>query len=162
MREWDLFENYLSACKRSVDILERDVEKLSRIFLLESYEALYYEEKVLIDSMLHRFAILQELLVKALKLYFFLEGYSTEDMTPLDIVNLAEKRGIVSSAEQWLTLRRLRNAVVHEYSLSDKELVDALNNIYQKASVVPETCKNLELETVELKAKLFGDNFRQM
>lgn len=36
-----------------------------------------------------------------------------------DFVDQAEKAGVVSSADQWMEIRELRNKIAHEYSKSD-------------------------------------------
>jgi len=44
-----------------------------------------------------------------------------------DMINLAEKLGIVDSSKEWFELRELRNAVNQDYSLLEEELVDTIN-----------------------------------
>ncbi len=41
----------------------------------------------------------------------------------------AEKLGIVDSSKEWFELRELRNAVNHDYSLLEEELVETINRI---------------------------------
>jgi uncharacterized protein YutE (UPF0331/DUF86 family) len=42
-----------------------------------------------------------------------------EGGTLLDVLNRAEKRGLVASADQFRELRELRNEIAHEYALDD-------------------------------------------
>jgi len=49
----------------------------------------------------------------------------------IDNLDKAESMGILSSTEQWLTLRQLRNQMVHEYIEDLAIFADALHTAYQ-------------------------------
>jgi hypothetical protein len=51
-----------------------------------------------------------------------------------DWVNYAEKKGIVSSSDEWMELRELRNKIAHEYAA--KELNELFNQILLKTPIV--------------------------
>ena len=61
----------------------------------------------------------------------------------IDILNTLEKLSIIEGAEQWLSLREIRNLVTHEYSGNEQEMVEALNELYQQAQVLGSTLDNL-------------------
>ena len=123
---------YLEACRRNVEFLEKLEEKISHLFPLKSYYDTEVESKVLIDAFIYRTAKLQELLGKLLRIFLRKVGYNVDAMYPIDIINLAEKLGIVDSSKEWFELRELRNAVNHDYSLLEEELVETINRIYSK------------------------------
>ncbi len=123
---------YLEACRRNVEFLGKLEGKISHLFPLKSYYNTEVEDKVLIDAFIYRMAKLQELLGKLLRIFLRKVGYNVDVMYPIDIINLAEKLGIVDSSKEWFELRELRNAVNHDYSLLEEELVDTINRIYSK------------------------------
>ena len=112
---------YLEACRRNVEFLEKLEEKISRLFPLKSYYDTEVEDKVLIDAFIYRIAKLQELLGKLLRIFLRKVSYNVDVVYPIDIINLAEKLGIVDSSKEWFELRELRNAVNHDYSLLEEE-----------------------------------------
>ncbi len=123
---------YLEACKINVEFLEKLEEKISHLFPLKSYYNTEVESKVLIDTFIYRIAKLQELLGRLLRIFLRKVGYNVDVMYPIDIINLAERLGIIDSSKEWFELRELRNVVNHDYSLLEEELVETINRIYSK------------------------------
>ncbi len=123
---------YLEACKINVEFLEKLEEKISHLFPLKSYYNMEIESKALIDAFIYRIAKLQELLGKLLRIFLRKVGYNVDVMYPIDIINLAERLGIIDSSKEWFELRELRNVVNHDYSLLEEELVETINRIYSK------------------------------
>lgn len=83
------------------------------------------EELIEFEALTGRFARLIDMLVhkffRALDSLEFVEGG-----TLIDVVNRAEKRGIVDSALTIRTLKDIRNEIAHEY------LVEKLNRLHQE------------------------------
>lgn len=76
-----------------------------------------------VDAFVSRFARLQDILgAKLLPAYFRLMG--EENATLLENLDKAEKLGIIESADAWMTMRHLRNQMVHEY-LEDAEILQS-------------------------------------
>ncbi len=48
----------------------------------------------------------------------------------IDNLDRAEKLGLLTSADDWLAARKLRNRMVHEYVRNAAELADALNEAH--------------------------------
>ncbi|SDK73915.1 hypothetical protein SAMN05192555_10168 [Franzmannia pantelleriensis] len=48
----------------------------------------------------------------------------------VDNLDRAEKLGVLASADQWLTIRQIRNQMIHEYIESAEVLADALNTAH--------------------------------
>jgi uncharacterized protein YutE (UPF0331/DUF86 family) len=66
--------------------------------------------------------------------------------TLLDVVNRAEKRGIVDSAERVRDLKDLRNDIVHEYETDDlrslfQQTLDATPPLFAIAEKVERYCE---------------------
>lgn len=93
-------------------------------------------ELEIIESFSCRYARSSDLLIKK---YFRLSalridpGYTG---TVVDLLNLAEKQGWISSAEQWKRIRELRNFAAHEYA------VESVLEIYSEfVALTPELLK---------------------
>lgn len=78
-----------------------------------------------IEAFVARYGRLQDQLgEKALPRLLALFGSTPR--TLLDALNAAERLGVLADAAQWLTLRALRNRLVHEYLETGDELLLAL------------------------------------
>lgn len=73
-----------------------------------------------------------------------IKGESVENLPMLDLVNLAEKRGLSVNGERWWHLRRLRNILVHEYPEEDEEVARALREIESELSGVRKLLAEME------------------
>lgn len=79
-----------------------------------------------VDAFVSRFGRLQDTVGdKLLPQYLNAVGEATGPA--IDNLNRAEKLGLLVSAELWLTLRDLRNEMIHEYMEDLGRLADALN-----------------------------------
>lgn len=70
--------------------------------------------------------------------------------TAMDNLMKAEKLGLLSSAEQWVEIRLLRNQMVHEYIESMELLADALNRAHEFEVQIKFFAQNL-LKDLELR-----------
>jgi hypothetical protein len=78
-----------------------------------------------IDAFVARFGRLQDTLAnKVLPLTLAVLAEPAAPM--IDVLNRAERLGLIASAANWLAARELRNRVIHEYVRDSRELVDAL------------------------------------
>lgn len=80
------------------------------------------DENLLIDldALTARFARVSDIIMQ--KLFRAIDAIElTDEGTLLDRLNRAEKRGLISSAEQWRVIRMLRNQIAHEYVLQDQQ-----------------------------------------
>ena len=123
-------------------------DSLKDIFPVDtkSYKELTQEQISRTDQLIYRFSQLQDTIGN--KLFpLILEGLGeyTPNMPFIDILNTLEKLSIIEGAEQWLGLREIRNLVTHEYSGNDKEMVDALNELFHQAQVLSSTLDNLSV-----------------
>ena len=59
----------------------------------------------------------------------------------IDNLEKAEQFGWLDSVDNWLTMRRLRNQMVHEYIEDSKVLLDALNMAHEFVPLLVECSK---------------------
>lgn len=84
------------------------------------------ERSDIVESFVSRFARLQDNIGD--KLLPKLAALEAEPPTSaIDRYNNAERRGFIRSAADWLTMRALRNRLVHEYLDQADEFAEALN-----------------------------------
>jgi hypothetical protein len=79
------------------------------------------------EALTSRFARLNDFLVQ--RVFRTLDQIELLDEgSPLDRLQRAEARGLITSAERWRELRMLRNSIAHDYLIesADKVLHDAL------------------------------------
>lgn len=137
---------YFEACRRNVEFLEKLEEKISHLFPLKRYYNTEVESKVLIYAFIYRMAKLQELLGKLLRIFLRKVGYNVDVMYPIDMINLTEKLGIVDPSKEWFELRELRDAVNHDYSLLEEELIETINRIFSKRHSLIKIYERLKAE----------------
>lgn len=93
----------------------------------------HVEDSERTDAFVARFGRLQDTLGD--KLLPELLACLGETLGPvIDNLDRAEKLGLLDSADQWLTMRKLRNRMVHEYVRAMQALANALNEAH---SAVP-------------------------
>ncbi|MEO5339503.1 MAG: hypothetical protein H7837_03145 [Magnetococcus sp. MYC-9] len=80
-----------------------------------------------LDQLVFRFGRLQDALgVRLLPALMQHALDWREQDTLLDLLNRAEKRGMIPSADQWVALRHLRNQTAHEYPDRPEQLMNSL------------------------------------
>ena len=106
------------------DIVEFEVEKL--------------------DSLAYRFLKFQDTLGKTLKLFFSLKEENTDNLTMLDILNLAEKVGFSINVKKWRELREMRNILSHEYEDNYEKIANSINYIIDNFEFLEKIIKEIE------------------
>jgi hypothetical protein len=78
-----------------------------------------------VEAFVSRFGRLQDHLgEKLIPRYAQLVG--EQHRTQIDVLNFAERAGLLSSADDFLAARKLRNALVHEYMQDAQSFLDSL------------------------------------
>ena len=123
-----LAEN-LSSMDKSTTWLKRSYSKCSRIGIKESYSEDEFDN---FENLVGRYARTIDVVVN--KVFRSIDSMELEDGgTMIDVVNRAEKRSIVRSADRVRELKDLRNDIVHEYETDD------LRSLFQQTmEAVPE------------------------
>ncbi len=84
------------------------------------------------DQFIYRYTKLQDTIGKSIltPLCSLLE-YNTDSLSFIDIINIAEKHGIIENVQIWNKLRSLRNNISHEYDNEISYQVTLLNEIFE-------------------------------
>jgi uncharacterized protein YutE (UPF0331/DUF86 family) len=111
----DILRENITALNLSADWVRHSYEQTSTIEQKAKYAA---EEFDKLENMTSRYARTTDMLVN--KVLRSIDTVELEDIgTIIDIMNRAEKRGIVYSAELLHTIKDLRNNIVHEYKIAE-------------------------------------------
>ncbi len=108
----------LSECQQHCARLHAALSEAAHFpqLLADSPQPLSDEQVRTLDQLLFRFGKLQDALATRVLPAMLQTLGEWEDAEPfLDKLNRAERLGLISSAEQWLELRELRNQAAHEY-----------------------------------------------
>jgi uncharacterized protein with HEPN domain len=88
-----------------------------------------------VDAFVSRFGRLQDTLGDKL-LPLLLAALGEQTGAVIDNLDRAERLGLIPSADQWMTLRRLRNRMIHEYVEDPAILADALETAHGFVAVL--------------------------
>jgi len=95
-----------------------------------------------VDAFVSRFGRLQDTVGdKLLPQYLNAVGEATGPA--VDNLNRAEKLGLLNSAELWVTLRDLRNEMIHEYMEDLDKLANALNMGHEHVVTLSEDAERI-------------------
>lgn len=100
-----------------------------------------------VEAFSSRFARLQDTVGDKL-IPLWLSALNEPVGAAIDNLNKAERLGVLSSVENWLTARSLRNLMVHEYIESLQVLTDALTHANLHLPMIVE-CANSIIEDCE-------------
>lgn len=130
-------------------LLETDRRLFAIPFSADRATALrtHIDESERTDAFVARFGRLQDTLADKV-LPEFLRCLAEPVGAVIDNLDRAEKLGLLSSADEWLASRKLRNRMVHEYVRDASELADALNQghalvplLVSAASAIASDCR---------------------
>lgn len=118
-----------------VRVIRREREHLARTdarlfvepFIVQRAQRLdeHIDEAEQVDAFVSRFSRLQDTLGDKL-LPVYLEALGEKAGAVIDDLDRAERLGLVPSADDWFTIRKLRNQMVHEYIEDPAILASAL------------------------------------
>ncbi|MBI9098168.1 MAG: hypothetical protein JEY91_06805 [Spirochaetaceae bacterium] len=107
-------------------------DRLKGIFPLniKQYESLSIEDLSFIDQLVYRFSKLQDSMgEKIFPSLLELLGETVKNKSYIDKLNRLEELNLVDRIE-WMSLRKDRNEIAHEYSFNKSEVVESLNLIF--------------------------------
>jgi len=124
---------------RHIQRIEEALTRLSSVLPLstETYSSLDEEQVRCIDQFIFRFSKLQDAM--GAKLFRYILEYLDEDISSLpmrDILNRLERYHLINSAEEWVYIRELRNEIAHDYPLFENDIVNILNELILKVSIL--------------------------
>lgn len=110
-------EEQLALAQRAVAVLSISYERVKDKLPLP--ETASDQLLIDLDALTSRFARLSDIILQ--KLFRAIDAIELVDEgTLLDRINRAEKRGLITSSEQWRAIRMLRNQIAHEYVIVDQ------------------------------------------
>jgi uncharacterized protein YutE (UPF0331/DUF86 family) len=111
----DVLRENINTLNKSAEWVQRSYEQTVRIEQKVNYTI---EEFDKLENLTSRYARTADMLLN--KVLRSIDTVELEDTgTVIDIMNRAEKRGIVSSAELLHTIKDLRNNIAHEYKITE-------------------------------------------
>ena len=133
----EVLRENLNKLNLSAEWVRKSYEQAQKITLNNNYSPEEFEKLEVLAS---RYARTTDMLVnKALR---SIDTVESEDIgTIIDIMNRAEKRGIVDSVEILHTIKDLRNSIVHEYQID--EIVKFFGDIIKFSPVLLEVIKKV-------------------
>lgn len=143
----EILISILKECEYHKEMIEWDLQNLKKIFPLSKnrFENMNLEEKSILDSLIFRFAKLQDTISQKLfKTILLLLEEDVETLAFIDVLNKLEKLRIIEEVEQWKQLRKIRNLVVHEYNINRLLLVDELNQFYESVNLLIDIYEKLK------------------
>jgi uncharacterized protein YutE (UPF0331/DUF86 family) len=111
----EVLKENLQKLNLSSEWVRKSYEQTVKISIKEDYTLEEFEKLEVLAS---RYARTTDMLVN--KVLRSIDTLELEDIgTPIDVMNRAEKRGIVESAELLHVIKDLRNNIVHEYQIDE-------------------------------------------
>lgn len=133
----NLLRENLHALNLNVDWLQRSCKQTAAIGRKAEYTA---DEFDLLENLASRYARTTDMLVN--KVLRNIDKVELEDVgTIIDVMNRAEKREIVPSAEVLHSIKDLRNSIVHEYRSVD--ITGFFGDVQKYAVVLLEIIENV-------------------
>jgi len=142
----------IEECNKHIKRMLYAYHKMAQLMPLDTttYENLTDDQVENIDQFIFRFAKFQDAMGERLfRGVLICSGEEVKNKPFLDLLNRLEQLGIINNKEQWLLLRKLRNALSQEY-LNDSE-ANALN-----LNMVYENTKNLY--DIFMQVKMYVNN----
>jgi len=135
----NLLRENLAALNLSAGWVERSYNQTSAIKPKVTYTPEEYDK---LENLASRYARTTDMLVN--KVLRSIDIVEFEDIgTIIDIMNRAEKRGIVLSAELLRTIKDLRNNIVHEYKIA--EITRFFDDIQKHTPILLDIIKNVNV-----------------
>lgn len=125
-------ERAFAVCDRQIQRIEEALSDLGMTMSMsvEEHSDLTREQIRCLDQFIFRFSKLQDTMDA--KLFRQVLAYLEEDVTTLpmiDILRLMERYGFIGQADEWATIRELRNEIAHDYPLLENDAVAAINEL---------------------------------
>ncbi len=126
MKNIELFET-LETCKIHLKRAKYNHQKLQKIKIDQTL--FVDEEKIMVvDAFMLRFIKLQDVMgYKLFKHLLNALGDYKPDMSMIDILDKLEKLNLLSSSDEWMSYRKKRNELTHEYPNEEKNTLEGIN-----------------------------------
>lgn len=140
------FRHYQRLCQLHFKRLSDALDSLKILIPLntEKYKSLTKADLAVIDQVSYRFTKLQDTGGQLIKAILILIGEDIQALPFIDVLNKAERLGVIESADEWLLLREQRNFLSHEYSVDEAEVVEGINKSYELSKRLCEIYSGIE------------------
>ncbi len=141
----DVLRANLAGMQRSIHWLRRSYDACLRIGIRQTYTE---EEFDAYENLSGRYARTVDVIIS--KVLRSIDAVELEDGgTLIDVVNRAEKRGLVASADLLRDRKDLRNDIVHEYETDDlrglfRQVLEATPLLFSIAEAIDRYCARFE------------------
>lgn len=153
---WFLVNKLIEVTKKEAKYLKLTANRLQALepdlkWVKSLEDEIEYAE--MLDAFVSRFSRLQDTLGDKL-LPALLKVSLEKTGSQLDNLLRAEKIGWISSAENWIEIRSLRNKLVHEYMDLESDLLQALIMAIKSSELLIQTQENLAQYSAQLQQAL--------
>jgi len=140
-------DDLLSECDRHLLALREAMARCPQHLTISNFATRDPDLIAALDQFAYRFAKLQDVMSVQVFRRFALDELQepVEALPVIDILNLLERYGYLSSAARWQEIREVRNQITHEYQLQPAELIVTLAiafGMVSEMSDVVEVLKN--------------------
>lgn len=125
----------LHECQKHIQRIDSSSRKMAPFMPLNKsrYDCLDEDEVEHIDQFLFRFLKLQDAIgQKLFKTILLVLKEEIENKPFIDILNRLDKLELIYDLDTWLELRKIRNALAHEYEDDSEEISHIINKIYDE------------------------------
>ncbi len=146
--------------RREFDVCDRHIMRINEALLsigvqvpmsIDVYEDLTAEQIRCVDQFVFRFSKLQDAM--GAKIFRYVLALLDEDVDTLpmrDILNRMERYKLISSAEDWVYIRELRNEIAHDYPMMESDLVATINELICRSTTLIDVYDNLKVVAKKL------------
>jgi hypothetical protein len=133
--------------KEAKHLTETNERLFATAFTAERAAALQHDPDLAerVDAFVSRFGRLQDTVGDKL-LPTLLSALGENPAPKIDMLDRAERLGLIASSEQWMQLRRLRNQMIHEYVEDPKVLADALEAAHAAVAALVRASQSMTAE----------------
>jgi len=128
-----------------LDRLKKASDEIKEKELVENLNIDDFETVKVIDTFIYRFLKLQDFMgQKLFRRFLMVIGDFYEDMSFIDILDKLEKLNIITSSDDWIRIRKLRNKLTHEYPDEIEEMKNEILMAIEMIHLFEETLSNIE------------------
>ena len=140
-------QKYFKECEKHLLRMEQAYSEVKDLLPLShnQYSDLKDEEVKNIDQFLFRFSKMQDTIGDKI-FKTILQDYNPDfqKLSFLDFLHELEKREIITSAQDWIILRKVRNNIAHQYDDESEEMSQAINDIFAQFSTLKQIFEKLK------------------
>ena len=140
---------HIKIVKDNIDILNKLYLDIKNNYSLPLKSDDYFEIKEndfrTFDTIAYRYIKTQSILGEKLfrEILEYAE-FDTQNKSFIEILSELQKEGILEDIEEWKILREIRNSISHDYPYDEEEIIEAINFLYEKLSVLERMINKIE------------------